>query len=846
MRGQAIIEPTRPAVRTPTFRCPVGPLAAALALLPMTAGCGGSRADDQIPAAKAVEAEVPDDATEQAGRNRLADESSPYLLQHAENPVHWYAWGPEAFEAAEAQDKPIFLSVGYRSCYWCHVMERECFEDEAIAALLNEHFIAIKVDREERPDVDQVYMTALQAINNGSGGWPMSLFLTPDGRPFYGGTYFPPVPRNGMPSFPQLLDAIQTAWDQRRPDIDRDAEQLADYVRRVSEGGLALGDVPLDRSLADAGAEALAAAFDPEYGGFGADPPRDDRPKFPEPSNLAFLLDRHRRGLDAGDGPGPLAMVETTLDRMSRGGIRDHLAGGYHRYSTDRKWQVPHFEKMLYDNAQLATVFLEAFEQTEDDRWRVEAVGILDFVLGVMADDLGAFHATLDAEAEGTEGAPYVWTREEVAEVLDDGPSFELFARCFGLDEPPNFEGDRYVLHLPMPLDDQAEALSLSTVELRERLEPLRAQLLEARRRRAQPFEDETVLTSWNGLMIGALADGARVLDEPSYRVAAERAADFLLNVQRDDDGRLLHASRDGEARVAGYLEDYAYLIDGLLRLQRATGTARWLDEARALADRMVEDFDDEERGGFFHTADGQDRLIARIKDPHDGALPGPNAVAIGDLIELHRLTGSADDLDRAGRALESFAGAIDRSPAAAPTMLMALDAYLDALDVGDAPPSAFEPGRLRFGDDPPEGGPSIDPVVAEVEVVNDGPVRSGAPFEVRVRLTVKPPYHLNANPAGGANLVPTTVELDESSGVTLLGVDYPTGVAMTAGGQSAPIPVYQDEVILTARLEMAEGAAPGPLEIPIRVRYQACDDRACYPMAIVEAIATVEVAEGP
>jgi uncharacterized protein YyaL (SSP411 family) len=816
-------------------RRPARLLTASLLLLGPVA-CGGS-----------IAREAP---ASQEARNRLDGETSPYLLQHAENPVHWYPWGPEAFQAAKDQAKPIFLSIGYRSCYWCHVMERECFEDEAIADQMNEHFICIKVDREERPDVDQVYMTALQAISGGAGGWPMSMFLAPDGRPFYGGTYFPPEPREGMPSFPELLDAIHAAWTDRREEVLQDATQLTAYVRRVSDVGPAIEAVALDRELPEAGLDALASQFDPKFGGFGFDRDQPKRPKFPEPVNLEFLLDQHRRGRSpVGAVPGPMDMTLKTLDHLARGGIRDHLAGGYHRYSTDREWAVPHFEKMLYDNAQLVPVFLQAYELTDDPRWAAEARATLDFVAEVMAAPDGGFSSSLDAETGGEEGKSYVWTRDEVKILLDDNASYTLFATAFGLDREPNFEGDRFVLLRPEPLGPEAVALDLAPEQLEDRLAPLRARLLDARDRRDQPFLDDTVLTSWNGLMLGAFADAARVLDDPGYLETAEQAASFLLDTLRTPDGRLLRSYRSGTAKLPGYLEDYAFLIDGLLRLHDATDDPRWLDEARSLADRMILDFADDARGGFFFTADDHESLVARVKDPYDDALPGPNAVAIRDLVALHGLTGEDSYLDAAGAALEAFSPAMGRSPGSAPMMLLALDEYLDAReDVAQAndTPAAFSPGRLRLPEpgDAPAAGSGRAIVLAEVA----GPIpsiRPGRAFEIPIALTIDERYHLNANPAGAANLVPTSLSIAPDAPAELIEVDYPPGVRKPLAGQSEPIPLYEGTATLNARLKLPDDAPEGRITLRFLLRYQACDDRSCLAPATIPLDVPLAVSPG-
>ncbi len=804
-------------------------------LVLLVAGCSGTTAEEG-PKPELLDPTSSVQVRGEGEPNQLAGETSPYLLQHAYNPVNWRPWGPEAFEAAKKLDKPVFLSVGYSSCYWCHVMERESFENEEIAEYLNEHFICIKVDREERPDVDKIYMTAVQAISGG-GGWPMSMFLTPDAKPFFGGTYFPPEPRNGMPSFPQLLEAITAAWTERREDLNKDADNLASFVQRVSGGGLSLDRVPVTAELVRAGLEALGSTFDSEYGGFGYSPDQPNRPKFPQPANLVFLLDQHRRNRGSDLTTTPLEMVTLTLDHMARGGIRDFLAGGYHRYSTDRFWAVPHFEKMLYDNAQLVSLHLEIFEETSNDRWRQEAEDTLAFISNVMTGPEGAFYSALDAETDAEEGKYYVWTRDEVQSVLGETDGVDLFLKVFGFESEPNFEGGRFVLLRPEDVDQQASAAGISVTELESRLAPLKTTLLRARQKREMPFLDDKVLTSWNGLMIGAYADAFRVLGKDEYKSVAEGAANFVLRTLRTEEGRLLHTYREGKAKLPGYLEDYAYFIDGLLRLHRATNEVRWLDEAQSLADRMIADFLDETNSGFFFTADDHESLIARVKDAFDGALPSPNALAIQSLLTLHLSSDDPYYLEVTGRALDFFAPTLQRQPSGGPLMLMAIEQYLEIMDgesnarVVDPKPiiPGFAPGRLELD---PSSNPREEPaiVTGTVQVNDSAKVESGAVIELQVELTIKQPYHLNANPAGQANLIPTTLVIPKESGVALLGVDYPKGRMADLGGLGTPIPVYDGTIDLRAQIQLPQDLEPASLELPIVIRYQACDDRSCLP----------------
>ncbi len=784
--------------------------------------------------------------------NRLARETSPYLLLHAHNPVDWYPWGPEAFDRAKAEKKPIFLSVGYSSCYWCHVMERESFEDAAIARFLNEHFVCIKVDREERPDVDQIYMTALQAIGPGGGGWPMSMFLTPDGRPFFGVTYLPPRDRDGSSGFLTLAGAIAKAWDKERPEIEKSADALTEAVRRRLQAEKARRGMPLARDWADRGEAELAEQYDPVHGGFGYNPTNPRRPKFPEPANLVFLLDRHfRRKAAAGgrqDVPEvvnptrePLEMVRLTLDRMARGGIRDHLAGGYHRYSTDRSWTVPHFEKMLYDNAQLASVHLSAFELTRDPRWRAEAEATFAFVVRSMTAPEGGFYSSLDAETKAGEGAYYVWTRDEVKSALGEGPDAAAFLKVYGLTGEPNFEGGRYVLTEPQDRDEPARALGISPDELERRLAPLRARLLAVRDRRPAPLRDDKVLTAWNGLMIAAYADGYRVLRKEEYRRAAESAAEFVLKRLRTSDGRLLRTYRAGTAKLGAYLEDYAFLAHGLLRLHAATGDGRWLKEARALADRMIADFEDRKDGGFFFTADGHESLLARPKDSFDNAIPSGNTVAVLDLLELHRITGESSYRDRAARALNAFATPMARLPYAMPMMLVGLERYLDAK--GDSGPGHPAPGPVAAS--PDEAESKVVAATAARAANAPATIAPGGELDATITLTIAEGWHLYANPTGAPEMKPTTLALDPSSArsAELVSVKYPAGetrvLASTGPGK---VGLYEGTIRIAARVRVADAAGPGPLRLVFRLRYQACNDRLCLAPASLEVPLEIRV----
>jgi uncharacterized protein YyaL (SSP411 family) len=658
-----------------------------------------------------------------AARNRLAGESSPYLLQHAGNPVDWYPWGDEALSLARAEDRPILLSVGYSACHWCHVMERESFEDDATARLMNEHFVNIKVDREERPDVDAVYMTAVQQMT-GRGGWPMTVFLTPEGQPFYGGTYFPPEPRHGMPSFRQVLLAVSEAYRERRGDVERSAAELTDLLRQ----GTALRPpaTPLDADLLDEAFRALAQRFDSTNGGFGG------APKFPQPMVLDFLLRYWRRT----GNPDALGMVEETLDAMSRGGIYDHLGGGFHRYSVDARWLVPHFEKMLYDNALLARLYLHAHQATGNRGYRRVVEETLDYVLREMTSPEGGFHSTQDADSEGEEGRFYVWSADEIERVLgpEDGGLFRLY---YGVTPGGNFEG-RSILHVERPLDVVAREAGVDEDRMREAVERGRARLYEVRAARVWPGRDDKVITGWNAMTMRALAEAARILDRSDYRDAAVRNAGFLLDELRRD-GELLRTYRAGVAKIGGFLEDHALLTDALVSLYEATFDARWIREARSLADAMIARFWSVEEGQFYDAARGDD-LVVRPRDVNDSATPSGSSAAAMALLRLFALTGEEAYGAKATATVEGVAGLVPQLPQAFGGMLAALDWLLSgALEVAvvgepaaagtrallDAVRGLYLPNSvlaLRDPTAPDEGAAAVIPLLAGREPVEGRP----------------------------------------------------------------------------------------------------------------------------
>jgi len=590
--------------------------------------------------------------------NRLASETSPYLLQHADNPVDWYPWGPEAFERAREEDKPIFLSVGYSACHWCHVMERESFDDVPTAMLLNDNFVPVKVDREERPDIDAIYMDAVHAIS-GRGGWPMSVFLTPDGEPFYAGTYFPKEPRQGMPSFKEVLDQLADVWETERDEVLEAAARVTARVRSARDAmASSAGTAPLGAETLHDAVARIAHEFDEEHGGWGGPP------KFPQPLVVGFLLKRYEQ---TGDGR-LMRMASETLDAMARGGIHDHLGGGFHRYAVDLRWRVPHFEKMLTDNALLARAYLTARELgARPDSYERVATGTLDYLLREMAGPAGGFFTAQDADSEGEEGRYFVWTAEQIAEALADlpeaaGGGTDLFLRAYGVTPEGDFEGGTTVLHQPTTLAELAAETGVPPEGLETLLAPMRARLLRARERRERPARDEKVLAGPNGLALGAFAHAARALGRDDYRTAAERCGEFLLSEMITPEGRVYRSWTRGHARLNGYLEDYANVADGMLELYETTADDRWALAAAGLADAIIEHFSDP-AGGFFDTSDDHEELIIRPKGLQDGAVPSGGAMAAGVMLRLARGSGEARYAEAAAGALRSAGPLLARAP---------------------------------------------------------------------------------------------------------------------------------------------------------------------------------------
>jgi uncharacterized protein len=762
--------------------------------------------------------------------NRLAGESSPYLLLHAGNPVDWYPWGEEALARAREEDRPIFLSVGYSTCYWCHVMERESFSDPEVARLMNERFVNVKVDREERPDVDEIYMVATQILA-GQGGWPNSVFLTPGLEPFYAGTYFPPDERYGRPGFKVVLRGLAEAWESRRSDVHLQSADVAQAMRRVLEERFPPGEAPPPAEVALRAYASLERSYDPVQGGFGG------APRFPTPSNL-FLLrelaDRAAYGERATRAaPKAGAMLAGTLDAMARGGIYDQLGGGFHRYSTDARWLVPHFEKMLYDNALLLELYALEHERTGAPEPARIARETADFLAREMTapsgPEEGALWSAIDAETDGREGAFYVWSAAELRQVLGD-EDHAFLAPVYGFDGAPTFEGEEFVLHLPLPLSDQAARRRRTREALLAEIAPLRARLFEARSRRKRPATDDKVLADWNGMAIRSLALAGRALGDPELVRRAGRAADAVLRAMRPEGVPLLHAVRGGRGRVAAYLADYAFLARGLLALhqvRRSFGEdePRWLDAAAELAEEQEERLA-HPQGGWYNAARSPE-LLLRSQEVFDGAVPAANAVAVLALLELSEATGEPRFRERAERALAAVAPAIERAPEAARMLALANLRFHGALG---GHPGAGDEGRRE---EPGEGSEAMSPERAAAESIVSQRLELGEPDGegargFRLELSIEPGWHLGAPGESGAAGAATRLE---ARGAELLEVSFPPGEPSEGAGiEAAGAPaggsveasgprVYRGRAAITGRVR-GEGL--------LVLAYQPCDDRRC------------------
>ncbi|MEZ6317797.1 MAG: thioredoxin domain-containing protein [Phycisphaerales bacterium] len=748
--------------------------------------------------------------------NQLAAETSPYLLQHAHNPVDWRPWGPAAFAAARERDVPIFLSIGYSTCYWCHVMERESFEHAPTAELMNERFVCIKVDREERPDVDEIYMAATVTMT-GHGGWPMSCFLEPRTlKPYWCGTYFPRDPRPGMPTFRQVLAGMSDAWRAQRDDVLAQADQVAGAVR--DQLGRAREPVPIGRGHVEQAAQLLLASFDRNHGGFGG------APKFPQPVFLEFLLET-RAGADDDTRAAIDAAVRTTLDQMLIGGVHDQVGAGFHRYAVDATWTVPHFEKMLYDNAQLLALYARASVVYDDGQYRRVARRTADYVLREMTSADGSFFSAQDAEVDGREGLNYLWAPEEMRASLDASDA-DFAIGVYNLDRPPNFrdphhpdDQPKHVLRLDRRPDELAERLGMDADAFVRRLDEVNAKLLEARNVRKQPHLDDKALAGWNGLMIAALAQAADALAEPRYAAAADSAATFIFERMHEGD-TLLRSARGGATKTPAFLEDSAFLIAGLLSLHRSThAPGDRLARALELVDRATEAFGDG-IGGFFDTRPDQADLFVRTRSTHDGAIPAGVGVMLGNLIDLADATGDDAWLAHAAACLRSVSGAIADNPVGSVNSTRHL---LRMMRLGDRGAGLIEFTRDR--------APALTGSARVVEVLADTErvvVRAGEPAELHLALRIQPGHHIVAADAceADASLIPLRVGLVRGQGVAVY-ADYPSGDPYGVAGVGT-INVHTGSIEFRVALEHAPGIGASPGEPVLGVTFQACTDDAC------------------
>ncbi len=764
--------------------------------------------------------------------NKLIHETSPYLLLHAHNPVEWYPWDDEALERAKKENKPIFLSVGYSTCYWCHVMERKVFSNPEIAEQMNKNFINIKIDREERPDLDEIYMTATQILLR-RGGWPNSVFLTPDLKPFFAGTYFPPMDMPNRPGFPTILTAVHEAWVTREAEVIESADKITQVIEGViSTGFTALTAKSLNRSLISAAVAHLKSNYNNAYGGFGT------APKFPSPANLEFLLREYERqsGLQTAsigvtnpshkktpptDNELLLKMITHTLDMMAYGGIYDQIGGGFHRYSVDAKWLVPHFEKMLYDNAQLAKIYLQVYQLTEKPQYRRIAEEVFSFIAREMTAPDGGFYSALDAETDAEEGKYYVWTADEIKKILSK-KDVKQFTSIYGVDKGPNFEG-KNVLYVPNGVESET---SLKTVI------SARETLLAARSERERPLLDTKIIVSWNGLMIDALAYGYEVLGEEKYLTAASKAAQFILDKLRKPNGELWHTYTASIAKYDAYLDDYAFFVQGLLGLSSATREERWLRSATTLTDKMIELFWDGKNGGFYFTKEDAKQLIVRTKKPHDSAIPSGNAVAVNNFLILMAQGSDSDYRNYAQKTLRSFGQAMEGTPSSFMHMLFALNGYFNIDEDSDTSTLAGKPeldgsilpklplGELGLDD-------STQPLVTATAKIKT-PTK-GMQIDVEVQVKIAAGWHINANPAGQDNLIPTTITVDKDALIEINNVKYPKGKFMKFEFSPESVNVYDGTFTIPLKLKQKSNTTiKKGVPIILKLNYQACNDTEC------------------
>jgi len=745
--------------------------------------------------------------------NRLAKESSPYLRQHAHNPVNWFPWGAEAFDKAKKENKLVFLSIGYSSCHWCHVMERESFAGDDVAKVLNDHFVCIKVDREERPDIDEIYMNALHVLGQ-SGGWPLSMFLTPEGDPIIGGTYWPKEDREVMGEkvngFKSILNIMIGVKAKQPKEMAEQAKKIAEATReKLGQLSRAKVLTEVSRKLIDAGVEEVGGGFDEQHGGFGRKARGFRGPKFPMPSYLELILAELKRG----KSDDLHRQLTVTLEKMAKGGIFDHLGGGFHRYSTERTWTVPHFEKMLYDNAQLVELYSKAHENDPRPDYERAVRETLEFIKREMTSPEGGFYSALDADSEGEEGKFYVWSPKELEAALPDRAQLALTREAFAVGDGLNFEQKASILTRNADMGAVAKKLNLSPEELAAKQAAAARKLLELRAKRERPFLDTKILTAWNGQMIAGYAAAGRVFKNKEYVAAAAKAADFILATMRTKDGRLLRSYiKDSEARLNAYLDDYAFLTHGLIALHEATGTQRWLDEAKSLTETMVKWHRDEKNGGYYYTSHDHEKLFARSKDQHDGAQPCGNSVAARNLVRLAKLTGDAKYRELAKSSFESFAGTLQENPSALSTMLVALGEYLEVT-------AEAKPDDLKK----PDRKPNKSDSKVKVSAVAEKPDAGGKQV-VSVTLEIDTGWYTYANPVGNKDFEggETTLKVAGKGNPKVLGIEYAKGQAKKSKLPDGEIEylIYEGKVTFKATVQrMANDAEP----LDVTVKYGAC-----------------------
>ncbi len=735
--------------------------------------------------------------------NSLVHETSPYLLQHAHNPVNWLPWGEEAFALARKENKPIFLSVGYSTCYWCHVMERESFENEEVAAILNEYYVCIKVDREERPDVDEQYMLATQLTGRG-GGWPNSVWLMPDGRPWMAATYFP------REQFMQVLLRLAAIWKEHPEAVEKQASAFTEGIKEAAQGSATLAPQRLNPLLVPGLLAHMQEQFDAEHGGFGS------RPKFPPHGNLEFLLHlaKVREAFAATDGPAPKEMILQTLDAIWQGGIHDHVGGGFHRYATDERWLLPHFEKMLYDNAQLMRSYTAAYELTKEERNRLAVADIFAWLKREMTDPAGGFYSALDSESEGHEGKSYVWTISELRAVLSETEA-DLFASVYNFEAAGNFAEERSgertganIPHLTQSLAKIAAEHGIPEPKLSAQLAAIREKLLVARDQRVPPHRDDKVLASWNGLMISALAQAGHSLNEPAYTQAAANAAQFVWQ-EMQHEGALHRSWRAGTAHLPGYLDDYAYLAEGLLELHTSTGDEKWLQRTKILVDRMIADFEDS-AGGFFFTSAAHDELLIRSKNVLGGGnLPTANGVAAQVLLRLAEKTGEQRYADSARRTVEALSATINRAPQATEGLVVA--AHMLNLSSPSLPRADYE----KF------------PVSVNL-VKPTTPLEPGAKAEIEVRIRIAEGWHLYGENPDAEFVSPTTLSAEELELLETIEIVAPPGNRRFDEVAKQELVIYEAEAIFLVKLQIRSDAVAEKTILRLPFQFQACDQSRC------------------